>query len=71
MMDYYSNYPPPSREEAIKEVMNQVKKTHNPDNLKEICEKVVNEMPSLGSWTGWYVEFRKDAVNMVLDEIRK
>ena len=68
-MDWYSNYPPPSREEAIEEVINIVKVTHNPDNLREICTKVIHDMPSLGSYTGWYVGFRRDAVEAVLNEI--
>ena len=69
MMDYYSNYPPPSREDAIEEVIRQVQKSHNPDNLRELCTIVVNNMPSLGSYTGWYVSFRPDAVKEVLNKI--
>lgn len=69
MMDYYSNYPPPTRECAIEEVISQVKKTHNPENLREICTRTVNDMPSLGSYTGWYVSFRPDAVKAVINEI--
>ena len=71
MMDWYSNYPPPSREDAIKEVVKEVSKTHNPDNLNEICTKIVTEMPSLGSYTGWYVSFKKDAIAEVIKEIEK
>ena len=71
MMDWYSNYPPPSREEAIKEVVTEVKKTHETDNLKEICTKVVTDMPSLGSWTGWNVGFKKDAIAAVIKEIEE
>ena len=69
MMDYYGSFPPPSREDAIEEVIKQVQKSHNPDNLREICERVVNDMPSLGSYTGWYVSFRSDAVKTVLNKI--
>lgn len=71
-MDYYSNFPPPSREEAIKEVVKKVIVDHqdfDSDELVKICTKVVTEMPSLGSYTGWYVIFQKDAIQMVEKEI--
>ena len=71
MMDWYSNYPPPSREVAIQEVIAEVEKTHEHENLDEICTKVVTDMPSLGSWTGWYVGFKKDAVAAVIKEIEQ
>jgi hypothetical protein len=64
MMDYYSNFPPPSREEAIKEVI----KEFNGEEVREIVEKAINGMPSLGSYTGWYVGFKMDAIKMVKDE---
>jgi len=70
-MDWYSNYPPPSREVAIQEVIAEVKKTHKHENLDEICTKVVTDMPSLGSWTGWYVGFKKDAVAAVKEIVGK
>jgi hypothetical protein len=59
MMDYYSNYPAPSREEAIKEVM----KATNAE--EEIVKSVIMGMPSLGSYTGWYVSFKQDAIKEV------
>ena len=67
MMDYYSNYPAPSREEAIKEVM----KATNAE--EEIVKSVIMGMPSLGSYTGWYVGFKQDAIKEVnkLKEERK
>ena len=66
-MDYYSNYPAPSREEAIKEVM----KATNAE--EEIVKSVIMGMPSLGSYTGWYVGFKQDAIKEVnkLKEERK
>jgi hypothetical protein len=75
MLDYYSNFPPPSRENAIEEVFNECKTKHtlskNVDDtlLRETATKVVTEMPSLGSYTGWYVGFRGDAIKMVLDKL--
>ena len=72
MLDFYSNFPPPSREEAIKEVVKKVT-TDYPDydkeKLLEICTKVVTDMPSLGSYTGWYVGFQKDAIKDVVDNL--
>jgi hypothetical protein len=59
MMDYYSNYPAPSREEAIKEVMKET------NVEEEIVKRVIMGMPSLGSYTGWYVFFKKDAIEEV------
>ena len=58
-MDYYSNYPAPSREEAIKEV---IKATNASE---EIVREVIMGMPSLGSYTGWYVGFKHDAIKEV------
>ena len=69
MLDWYSNSPPPSRDNAIKEVIQEVSKTHKHEDLDEICKRIVTEMPSLGSWTGWYVGFKKDAVKAVIEEI--
>ena len=68
MMDWYSNYPPPSREEAAKEVLIQVQRI-KPGDHSAICTKVVNEMPSLGSQTGWVVFFKNDAIQEVLKRI--
>ena len=66
-MDYYSNYPAPSREEAIKEVMKAT------EAEEEIVKSVIMGMPSLGSYTGWYVGFKQDAIKEVnkLKEERK
>jgi len=59
MMDYYSNYPAPSREEAIKEVMKAT------EAEEDIVRSVIMGMPSLGSYTGWYVGFKQDAIKEV------
>ena len=58
-MDYYSNYAAPSREEAIKEVMKATNAS------EEIVRSVIMGMPSLGSYTGWYVGFKEDAIKEV------
>jgi hypothetical protein len=60
MMDWYSNYPAPSKEEAIREV---TKETGEEEWAREIIEK----MPSLGSYTGWYAGYKGD----VIKEIKK
>jgi hypothetical protein len=74
MMDYYSNFPAPSRQEAIKEVIKKVIIDYpnvDPDKLLEISTKVVTDMPSLGSYTGWYVSFQKDAIEEVTKKINE
>ena len=58
-MDYYSNYPAPSREEAIKEVMKATKAEES------LVKSVIMGMPSLGSYTGWYAGFKHDAIKEV------
>ena len=67
MLDYYSYYPPPSREDAIKEVIAHFKEV----DVREIATEVINEMPSLGSYTGWYMGFKKDAIQMVTERLEK
>ena len=75
MLDYYSNFPPPSRENAIEEVIKECKTKHTIPStvddkvLRDTATKGVTEMPSLGSYTGWYVGFRGDAIKMVLDKL--
>lgn len=66
MLDYYSYYPPPSKEEAIKEVIAHFKEV----DVREIATEVINEMPSLGSYTGWYMGFKKDAIQMVKERLQ-
>ena len=58
MLDWYSNYPAPSKDEAIKEV---VKETGS----EKIVRKVIMEMESLGSYTGWYCGFKGDVIKEV------
>ena len=58
MMDWYSNYPAPSKEEAIKEV---TLSTGEEEWAREIIEK----MPSLGSYTGWYAGFKGDVIGEI------
>ena len=71
MMDYYSNFPPPSKVDAIKEVVQVCKLKLDIDEtvLLDTVTAVINEMPSLGSYTGWYVSFKGDAINMVLKKL--
>lgn len=67
MLDYYSYYPAPSKEEAIKEIIAHFKEV----DVREIATTVINEMPSLGSYTGWYMGFKKDAIQMVTERLEK
>lgn len=54
-MDWYSNYPAPSKEEAIKEVALTT-------GEEEWAREIIMEMPSLGSYTGWYAGFKSDVI---------
>jgi hypothetical protein len=67
MLDYYSYYPAPSREEAIKELVAHFKEV----DVRDIATIVINEMPSLGSYTGWYTGFKKDAIQMVNERLKQ
>ncbi len=55
MMDWYSNYPAPSKEDAIKEVALST-------GEEEWAREIIMEMPSLGSYTGWYAGFKGDVI---------
>jgi len=55
MMDWYSNYPAPSREEAIREVTLST-------GEEEWAREIITGMPSLGSYTGWYAAFKGDVI---------
>jgi len=55
MMDWYSNYPAPSKEEAIKEVTLTT-------GEEEWAREIITSMPSLGSYTGWYAGFKGDVI---------
>ena len=66
MLDYYSYYPAPSREDAIKEIIAHFKDV----DVKDIATKVINDMPSLGSYTGWYMGFKHDAIKMVNEQLK-
>ena len=54
-MDWYSNYPAPSKEEAIKEVTLTT-------GEEEWAREIITSMPSLGSYTGWYAGFKGDVI---------
>ena len=76
MLDYYSNFPPPSRPNAIEEVIKACKiklslnkKIVDDILLSDVCTQVVTDMPSLGSYTGWYVGFKNDAIDAVMNKI--
>lgn len=57
-MDWYSNYPAPSKEEAIKEVTLST-------GEEEWAREIIMKMPSLGSYTGWYAGFKGDVIGEI------
>jgi len=58
MMDWYSNYPAPSKAEAIKEVTLST-------GEEEWAREIITEMSSLGSYTGWYAGFKGDVISEI------
>jgi hypothetical protein len=71
MLDNYSYFPAPNREDAIQEVIAMCKHKYigQEMKLKEITGRIITEMPSLGSYTGWHVEFKHDAIKMVHEKM--
>jgi hypothetical protein len=68
MMDYYSNFPAPSKEVAIEEVVKHILNSNSEVEeslIRETATVVINKMPSLGSYTGWYAGFKGDAIKEV------
>ena len=57
-MDWYSNYPAPSKEEAIKEVTLAT-------GEEEWAREIIERMSSLGSYTGWYAGFKGDVIGEI------
>ena len=55
MMDWYSNYPAPSKEDAIREVSLAT-------GEEEWAREIISGMTSLGSYTGWYAGFKGDVI---------
>jgi hypothetical protein len=58
MMDWYSNYPAPSKEEAIREVTLLT-------GEEEWAKEIITGMESLGSYTGWYAGFKGDVIHEI------
>jgi hypothetical protein len=58
MMDWYSNYPAPSKDEAIREVTLAT-------GEEEWAREIIMKMPSLGSYTGWYAGFKGDVIKEI------
>ena len=58
MMDWYSNYPAPSKEEAIREVTLAT-------GEEEWAREIITGMASLGSYTGWYAGFKGDVIGEI------
>lgn len=58
MMDWYSNYPAPSKEEAIREVTLAT-------GEEEWAREIITGMACLGSYTGWYAGFKGDVIGEI------
>jgi hypothetical protein len=69
MLDYYSNFPPPSHAEAIEEVVRLLKQknaAYDETKLREITTDLIQKIPCLGSYTGWYVTVKGDVTKNVI-----
>ena len=69
MLDHYSNFPPPSHTQAIEEVVKLLKQKnafYDETNLRKITTNVIEAIPCLGSYTGWYVSVRGDVIKNVM-----
>ncbi len=58
MLDYYSNYSSPTKEEAIKEVLKTI-------NEEKIVRSIIEQMPCLGSLAGWMYRVKSDIIKQV------
>lgn len=58
MMDWYSNYPAPSKEEAIMEVGRET-------GEEKYAREIIAEIECLGSYTGWYVLTKPEVIKKV------
>ena len=57
MLDYYSRYPGPTKENAIQEL---IKELGNEEIVREEMEK-----ETIGSNTGWYASQKKDMITRI------
>jgi len=62
MLDHYSYFPSPSKENAIKEVLQEF--PNHPLAEKIITENIMKR-ESLGSYTGWNVIIKKEVIQEV------
>ena len=62
MMDYYSNFPSPSKEDAIKEVLKVI-------NEEKIVRSIIEPMPCLGSLVGWSWRVKPDIIQQVKNRV--
>lgn len=62
MLDYYSHYSSPSKEEAIKEVLKAI-------NEEKIVRSIIQPMPCLGSLAGWMYRIKSDIIQQVKNRV--
>ena len=62
MMDYYSNFASPSKEDAIKEVLKVI-------NEEKIVRSIIEPMPCLGSLAGWSWRVKPDIIQQVKNRV--
>ena len=66
MLDYYSHYSSPTKEEAIKEVLSSLDCIYHKDvNEETIVRSIIEPMPCLGSLAGWMYRIKSDIIKQV------
>mgnify|MGYP001279994302 CR=1 FL=1 len=82
MMDYYGDFPGPTKENAKKQIVDNVKRKINND-LKHITEDIIIDIvdktiekqfpneKTIGSVSGWSVFFYNDLTKDSIEELKK
>lgn len=66
-MDYYSNYPGPTREEAIDIMIHKFDKVKNIENYATLfVDDEIRQYGGLGSYTGWYVSVKNSIETKIM-----
>ena len=72
MLDYYSSCSQPSKEQRIKDVLNNLSGIHtkgvSTKQLMQVIENVVSEAPVFSA-SGYAVFGKNDAINKTVDEL--
>jgi len=62
MLDYYSHYSAPSKEDAIKEILREI-------NEEPIVRSIIHNISCLGSLAGWRFRVKPDIIQQVKNRV--